>query len=155
MPVGGEDKGNLEVKIMHELEKINTNLGCQRTNAQPTPSQAHRTQPTPSSQSPRPPSLILSAQEQFQEDILPTQTNQHENFAQRETVSQFIFDDTENTEDPNNVDEDAHASTPSSHQSNSDFEFSDNFEPPELSPKLHLNGVLMTTQTYCLKPPLV
>ena len=128
-----ENLRNLEVKIMNELEKINAKLGSQRTTAQPTPS----------SQPPRPPSLTHSVQE----DILPTQTNQHENFVQSETISQFIFDDTENPDDPVNVDEDAHASSPSSHQSNSDFEFSDNFEPPELSPKLHLNGLLMTTQT--------
>ena len=64
-----------------------------------------------------------------------------------ETVSEFTFDDINNHDDPEDFDEDAYVCSASSHQSNSDFEFSDNFDPPELSPKIHLNEFLMTTQT--------
>ena len=130
-----ENLKSLELKIMHELERLNARLEHPRPAAQPAPS----SQP-PSSHPPQQSPVVP-------EDISPTQNNQQESFTQRETVSQFTFDDINNHDEPENVDEDAQTCSASTHQLDSDFEFSDNFDPPELSPKIPLNEFLMTTQT--------
>ena len=56
-----------------------------------------------------------------------------------ETISEFTFDNLHNNDNPGNDEDDNHDYSESTQPSDSDFEFSDSFEPPEISPQIPLN----------------
>ena len=124
---------SLELRINREVEKINTIFeGCSPS-AVPTAPSSPSTQPPSSSPRAHPTSLSNSTPEIFPS----SQSNLSENNVMLETISaDFTFENSLNLE---KAVDDNHASSDSTQQYDSDFEFSDNFEPPETSPKVPLN----------------
>ena len=120
---------SLELRINQEVEKINTIF----EGLAPTAPSSSSTRPPPSSPRPHPSSPSNSSPEIFPS----SQSNLSANHVVLETISaDFTFENSLNLE--KTVD-DNHAESDSTQQSDSEFEFSDNFEPPETSPKVPLN----------------
>ena len=124
---------NLELKLNQELDKINNKLDGHSITA-PSPPSSPR---LPSSSHPSPPTSQPSNRDP--ETLPSSQSKQTTSHDLMETISEFTFDNLHNNDNPGNDEDDNHDYSESTQPSDSDFEFSDSFEPPEISPQIPLN----------------